>query len=161
MSNSAAEAPKSAVAGIYIFPPVHMVCRHMSLQGKVAVITGASRGIGRAIALRLARDGACVVINFSNNAAPADELVEQIGNDRAIAIKADVSRVDEVKRLVKETVDKWGKIDILVNCAGVLPMDDLKSTSEEGFDKAFGVNVKGPYFLTQVVIGVYFHFRKR
>lgn len=98
----------------------------MSLQGKVAVITGSSRGIGRAIALRLARDGASVVINFSSNASPADELVKQIGNDQAIAIKADVSRVEEVKRLVEETVDKWGKIDILINCAGILPMDDLK-----------------------------------
>ena len=122
----------------------------MSLQGKVAVITGASRGIGRAIALRLARDGASLVVNFSNNPTPADELVKQIGKDQAIAIKADVAQVDEVKRLVKETVEKWGRIDILINCAGVLPMNDLKSTSEEGFDRAFGVNVKGPYFLTQV-----------
>jgi NAD(P)-dependent dehydrogenase (short-subunit alcohol dehydrogenase family) len=123
----------------------------MSLQGKVAVITGSSRGIGRAIALRLARDGAYVVINFSTNAAPADELVKEIGNDRAIAIKADVAQVEEVKRLVKETVDKWKKIDILINCAGVLPMADLKGTSEEEFDRTFSVNVKGPYFLTQVI----------
>jgi 3-oxoacyl-[acyl-carrier protein] reductase len=129
----------------------------MSLKGKVAVITGGSRGIGRAIALRLARDGASVVINFSNDPAPAEELVKEIGNNQAISVKADVARLDEVKRLVKETVDKWGKIDILVNCAAVLLMADLKGTTEESFDRAFGINVKGPYFLTQVIsLGVYF-----
>jgi 3-oxoacyl-[acyl-carrier protein] reductase len=122
----------------------------MSLRGQTALITGASRGIGKAIALRLARDGASVVINFSNDPTPAEELVKQIGEDRAIAIKADIAQVDEVKRLVNETVNKWGKIDILVNCAGILPMSDLKTTSEEAYDRTFAVNVKGPYFLTQV-----------
>jgi NAD(P)-dependent dehydrogenase (short-subunit alcohol dehydrogenase family) len=123
----------------------------MSLHGKVALITGASRGIGKAIALRLSRDGASVVINFSNDPAPADAIVQQLGSDRAIAVKANVAETSEVKRLVKETVDKFGKIDILVNCAGILPMCDLKGTTEETFEKAFGVNVKGPYFLTQVL----------
>jgi 3-oxoacyl-[acyl-carrier protein] reductase len=122
----------------------------MSLDGKVVLITGASRGIGKAIASRLARDGASVVINFSNDPTPANQLVKQLGEDKAIAIKADVSKVDDVKLLVKETIDKWGKIDILVNCAGVLPMCDLKNTSEEQYDKTFAINVKGPYFLTQV-----------
>jgi 3-oxoacyl-[acyl-carrier protein] reductase len=121
-----------------------------SLNGKVALITGASRGIGQAIALALAKDGASVVINFSNDATPANELVNEIGKDRAIAVKADVSQLKDVKRLVKETVDKWGKIDFLINCAGVLPMSDLKSTTEETYDKTFAINVKGPYFLTQV-----------
>ena len=108
------------------------------------------KGIGKAIAVRLARDGASVVINFANDPVPADEVVNQIGKDRAVAVKADVSRIDEVKRLVKETVDKWEKIDILVNCAGIMPMSDLKNTSEEDFDRTFAINVKGPYFLTQV-----------
>jgi 3-oxoacyl-[acyl-carrier protein] reductase len=121
-----------------------------SLEGKVALITGASRGIGKAVAQRLARDGASVVINFSNNSAPAEDLVKELGSHRAISVKADISQVSDVQRLVKETVDKWGKIDILVNCAGVLPMSDLRSTTEEAFDKTFAINVKGPYFLTQV-----------
>jgi len=124
----------------------------MSLHGKVALITGASRGIGKAIALRLSRDGASVVINFSNDPAPADAIVQQLGRDRAIAVKANVAETSEVKRLVKETVDKFGKIDILVNCAAILPMCDLKGTTEETFEKAFGVNVKGPYFLTQEAV---------
>ena len=121
------------------------------LHGKVALITGASRGIGKAIALRLSRDGASVVINFSNDPAPAEAIVQRLGQDRAIAVKANVAEVSEVKRLVKETIDKFGKIDILVNCAGILPMSDLKSTTEETYEKAFSVNVKGPYFLTQAL----------
>ena len=116
----------------------------------MAIITGASRGIGKAIAIRLARDGASVVINYSSDAASADAVVKEIGRDRAIAVKADVSRVKEVKQLVEETVQKWGKIDILVNSAGIMPMMDLASTTEESFDRTFAVNVKGPYFLTQV-----------
>jgi 3-oxoacyl-[acyl-carrier protein] reductase len=122
----------------------------MSLSGKVALVTGASRGIGKAIATRLSKDGAFVVINFSNNAALACELVNHIGQEYAIAIKADVSNINDVKQLVKKTVDKWGKIDILVNCAGVLPMNDLMNTTEDQYDSAFAINVKGPYFLTQV-----------
>lgn len=120
------------------------------LEGKVAIITGASRGIGKAIAQRLARNGASIVINYSNNPAPAEALVKEIGPDRAISVKADVSETAELRRLIEETVDKWGKIDILVNCAGILPMTDLKGTTEETFDKTFAINVKGPYFLTQV-----------
>jgi 3-oxoacyl-[acyl-carrier protein] reductase len=119
-----------------------------TLHSKAALIIGASRGIGRAIALRLTRDGASVVINYSNNPAPADELVKQLGTEKAIAVKANVAELSQVKHLVKETVDKFGKIDILVNCAGVLSMNDLKSTTEETFDKTFGVNVKSSYFLT-------------
>jgi len=120
-------------------------------MSKVAIVTGASRGIGKAIALRLAKDGFSVVINFSSDPAPAEELVKEIGSDKAIAIKADISSSSDIKRLVKETVDKWGKIDVLVNNAGILPMADLKGTTEETFDKTFAINVKGPYFLTQVL----------
>ena len=131
------------------------------LHGKVALITGASRGIGKAIALRLARDGAFVVINFSKDPAPADAIVQQLGHDRAIAVKANVAEVSEVKRLVKETVDKFGKLDILVNCAGVLPMNDLKSTTEETYERTFAINVKGPYFLTQAYASLTFSTNKR
>jgi 3-oxoacyl-[acyl-carrier protein] reductase len=125
---------------------------------KVAIVTGASRGIGKSIALRLARDGTSVVVNYLSGKIRADEVVMEIGEDRAIAVQADISRVDDTKRLVKAAVDKWGKIDILVNSAGILPMADLKSTTEEEFDKTFALNVKGPYFLTQVCTpSIYFN----
>jgi 3-oxoacyl-[acyl-carrier protein] reductase len=120
------------------------------LHQHVAIITGASRGIGKAIAIRLAKDGASVVINYSSDSASADAVVKEIGEDRAIAVQADVSKVAEIKLLVEETVQKWGKIDILVNSAGIMPMMDLANTTEETYDRAMAVNVKGPYFLTQV-----------
>lgn len=122
----------------------------MSLTGKIALVTGASKGIGKSIAESFFAQGASVVINYSRDAAPADELVKKFGADRSLAIKADVSSVSESQRLVSETVAKFGKIDILVLNAGVLPSKDLAGTTEEDFDRTFGVNVKGPYFVTQV-----------
>ncbi|KAF2994042.1 hypothetical protein E8E13_000580 [Curvularia kusanoi] len=121
----------------------------MSLTGKVALVTGASKGIGAATALHLSSLGAKVVINYSTDSVPADALVSKIGSQNAIAIKADVGVVQEIERLVKETVDTWGKIDILVANAAVLQMKDLESTSEKDWDDTFQVNVKGPYFLAQ------------
>ncbi len=144
----------------------------MSLAGKVALITGASKGIGKATALRLARDGACVVVNYSSDAKSADTLVHAIGVDKALAVKADVSKVTEIEKLVKQAIDKFGKIDILIPCAGMLPMSPLESTTEELFDNIFALNVKGPYFLVQVrtptfIFSILYnlaadsHFRKR
>ncbi|KAI4200367.1 MAG: hypothetical protein LQ346_002377 [Caloplaca aetnensis] len=120
-----------------------------SLAGKIAIITGASKGIGKATALRLAKDGASIVINYSSDAAPADELVKTIGAGRALAIQADVSKVAEIEKLVKQTVDKFGKIDILVANAAIAPNKDLEHTTEEEFDAVMALNVKGPYFLCQ------------
>ena len=122
----------------------------MSLAGKVALITGASKGIGKATALRLARDGASVVVNYSSDAKSADMLVHSIGVDKALAVKADVSKIPEIEKLVNQAIDKFGKIDILVPCAGILPMSPLESTTEQLFDEIFALNVKGPYFLVQV-----------
>ena len=122
----------------------------MSLAGKVALITGASKGIGKATALRLAKDGASIVVNYASDAKSADTLVHSIGVHRALAVKADVSKVSEIEKMVKQAVDKFGKIDILVPCAGMLPMSPLESTTEELFDNIFALNVKGPYFLVQV-----------
>lgn len=119
------------------------------LTGKVALITGGSKGIGKATAIALAKAGAHVVINYSSDSAAANEVVEHIGSDRAYALKANVGDVGEIKELVKHTVDKFGKIDILIPNAGVLPMKDLENTTEQDFDQTFGLNVKGPYFLVQ------------
>ncbi|KAL8731621.1 MAG: hypothetical protein Q9166_003309 [cf. Caloplaca sp. 2 TL-2023] len=120
-----------------------------ALAGKVALITGASKGIGKATALRLAKDGANLVINYSSDASSAEELVKTIGEDRALAVKANVSDVAEIEKLVKQTVDKFGKIDILIPNAGTAPMKDLEQTTEDEFDYTMALNVKGPYFLSQ------------
>ncbi|KAL8850029.1 MAG: hypothetical protein Q9221_005046 [Calogaya cf. arnoldii] len=122
------------------------------LNGKVALITGASKGIGKATALRLAKDGASVVIGYSSDAGSADGLVKTIGADRALAVKADVSSLVEMEKLVKQAVDQFGKIDILIPNAGTAPMKDLEQTTEEGFDYTMAVNVKGPYFLCQKAV---------
>ncbi|KAL8861704.1 MAG: hypothetical protein Q9178_001905 [Gyalolechia marmorata] len=119
------------------------------LTGKVALITGASKGIGKATALRLARDGANVVINYLSDPSSAEELVKTIGHDRALAVKANVSDLTEIEKLVKQAVDKFGKIDILIPNAGTAPMKDLEQTTEDDFDYTMALNVKGPYFLCQ------------
>ena len=121
-----------------------------TLKGKVALITGASKGIGKAAALRLAQEGAKVVITYSSDASAATELIETIGKDNAVAIKSNAGNLAEIEHLVKEVVDKFGKIDILIPNAGVLPMKDLEHTTEQDFDNTFALNVKGPYFLAQV-----------
>ncbi|OJJ97804.1 hypothetical protein ASPACDRAFT_122457 [Aspergillus aculeatus ATCC 16872] len=120
------------------------------LQGKVALVTGASRGIGRATALALAKEGASVVINYISSSAAAEEVVSQIGADRAIAVQANVSRREEISRLIKATVDRFGKIDTLVLNAGMLwQKGDLASITESDFDTLFAANVKGPLFTVQ------------
>ncbi|KAL2824253.1 hypothetical protein BDW59DRAFT_87463 [Aspergillus cavernicola] len=123
------------------------------LTGKVALVTGASRGIGRATALALGKDGANVVVNYISSAAAAEEVVSEIGPDRSIAIKADVSNRDDIARLIKETVGRFGKIDVLVLNAGLLwQKGDLMSISEENFDRLFAANVRGPLFTVQEAV---------
>ncbi|KAK3387412.1 hypothetical protein B0H63DRAFT_392009 [Podospora didyma] len=123
-----------------------------SLRGKVAIITGASKGIGKASALALARLGATVVINYSSDEKAANDTlaeVQSVGLGEARLVRADVSTIDGVQSLVKQTVDAYSKVDILVPNAGVLPMRDLEHTTEADFDRTFALNVKGPYFLAQ------------
>jgi 3-oxoacyl-[acyl-carrier protein] reductase len=120
------------------------------LSGKLALITGASKGIGAATAQLLATLGARVAINYSSDPTPASALVEKIGRSQALAIKADVSRVDEIERLVQETVAWGGQIDILVPNAGIALMRTVAQTSEDDFARTMDLNVKGPYFLCQV-----------
>lgn len=122
-----------------------------NLEGKVAIITGASRGIGSAIARQLSALGAKVVVNYSNNSVKAEEVVEEItkSGEQAVAIKADVSNIKDVERLFSETITKFGKVDILVNNAGVILYKLLSDVTEEEFDKLFNINVKGTYFACQ------------
>jgi 3-oxoacyl-[acyl-carrier protein] reductase len=122
-----------------------------TLAGKVAIVTGASRGIGRAIAWRLAKDAATVVVNYSRSADQAEELaaaIEEQGG-RAISIRADVSRVSEIRRLFQETSSRCGHVDILVNNAAMSLYRSIIETTEEEFDRVFAVNARGPFFAMQ------------
>lgn len=121
------------------------------LAGKIAVITGGSKGIGKATALRLAQDGAKVVISYSSDASAADELVTLLGgSDNALAVKGNAGDMKDIEFLISKTVEKFGKIDILIPNAGIMPMKDLEHTTEADFDSVMGLNVKGPFFLVQV-----------
>ena len=121
----------------------------------VSLVTGASRGIGRGVAVELARLGHAVVINYAGNAAAADEclaLVREAGGD-GITAQADVSVAADRERLVEAALAAYGRIDLLVNNAGVAPTvrADLLDAGEESFDRLININLKGPYFLTQRV----------
>ncbi|KAA8574883.1 hypothetical protein EYC84_004124 [Monilinia fructicola] len=119
------------------------------LSGKVALVTGGSKGIGRAISLRLARDGAKVVVNYSNDSSAAEEVISLIGEEDATAIKADAGNVEEISRLVDTAVENYGKIDILVSCTATMKLNELENVTGTEFDQTFNLNVKGPLFLAQ------------
>jgi 3-oxoacyl-[acyl-carrier protein] reductase len=124
----------------------------MSLTGKVILVTGGTKGIGKAIVQRVVADGASVIINYASDSNAADKLVSEIGTDRAIAVKGDASKVSDLEHLVNEGVAKFGKIDVVIPNAGIMPMGDLASITEEVFDTTFSLNVKGPLFLVQVML---------
>lgn len=121
---------------------------------RVALVTGSSRGIGRGIALELAKIGYSVVVNYAGNAAAAAETCTQIESHggTAIAVQADIGVGADRKRLVQETLSHFRRLDLLVNNAAIAPKErrDLLQAPEESFDTILRVNLKGPYFLTQV-----------
>jgi len=120
----------------------------------VAIVTGASRGIGRAIALRLAADGFAVVVNFHSNRIAAEQVVREIesASGRAIAIQADVGASEDRKRLVDQSFSHFGRLDLLVNNAGITSVGrkDLLEATEDSWDTVFATNLKGPFFLAQL-----------
>ena len=117
------------------------------LEGQVALVTGASRGIGRAIALELARAGADVVVNYAGSEGAAREVVQEIEglNRKAIMIRANVAQSEEVEQMVKEAISTFGKIDILVNNAGITRDNLLMRMKEEEFDDVISTNLKGVF----------------
>lgn len=123
------------------------------LTGKVALVTGASRGIGKGIALSLAKQGADVVVNYVGNFEGANQTVSEIMGvgRKAIAIKADVSKKEEVENLVSEAVKQMGKIDILVNNAGVLSFMPFLKLTEDEWDRIIDINLKGQFLVGQAV----------
>jgi len=122
-----------------------------SLHGKTAIVTGSSRGIGRAIAEGLAAHGAAVVINYVGNQKAADEVVAGIASKggKALAIQADISSVSDVRRLFDETESKLGAIDIVVANVGVAVIKPLTEATEADFDLVFGTNARGTFFTLQ------------
>ncbi|MDP5061763.1 MAG: SDR family oxidoreductase [Maribacter sp.] len=123
----------------------------MKLENKVVIVTGASRGIGQEIAFLLAENGAKIVVNHSNSIKDADATVAKIKSNggNAIAIKADVSDRIQVTQLFDQTIEVFGKVDVLVNNAGVMINKKLKDATEEDFNKQFDVNVKGVFNMLQ------------
>ncbi len=125
----------------------------MNLDGKIALVTGASRGIGKAIALELARLGADVVINYAGNEQKAKDVSEEIKamGRRSFIIQCDISDSDAVQSMVKETVDQFGRLDILVNNAGITRDNLLMRMKEQEWDDVIDTNLKGVFLCTKAV----------
>jgi 3-oxoacyl-[acyl-carrier protein] reductase len=123
------------------------------LQERVAIVTGASRGIGRAVALALAEQGAKVVVNYASSSTAADEVVKAISEmgENAIALQADVSKADQVDKLIEQTQEKFGRIDILVNNAGITRDTLLLRMKPEDWQAVIDLNLTGVFLCTRAV----------
>ncbi len=126
------------------------------LAGKVAIVTGSSKGIGAGIAERLAADGASVVINYSRSTEAAAQVVDRIAaaGGAAFAVKADIAKPAEIQPLVDATLQRFGRLDILVNNAGVYRVDTLDTVTPESFDEHYALNVRGLLLTTQAAARV-------
>jgi len=124
----------------------------MSLQDKVAIITGGNSGIGKAIALGLAKAGANVVIDYVADPEATDALEKEIASlgEQAIGVDADVSKVDELQQLVDAAVAKFGRLDVMVNNAGVETRTSILDTTEQQYDRVLSINLKSAFFGTQI-----------
>jgi 3-oxoacyl-[acyl-carrier protein] reductase len=118
-------------------------------MGKTAIVTGASRGIGRAVAMRLAHDGFAVIVNYASNAAQADEVVTAIAaaGGKAFPVKADVSNAADVERLFEETLKKFGGVDVVVNNSGIMPLSPVGKGDVELFDRVISTNLRGTFLM--------------
>lgn len=130
-----------------------MVAGNEKLKGKVAIVTGASRGIGRAIAKKLAEEGARVVVNYNSSSKEAEGLQREIteSGGEALLFKADVSNSKEVQSMVEATIAKFGRVDILVNNAGIIFRKRILESTEEEWDRTLDVNLKSVYLCSKAV----------
>jgi len=130
---------------------VHLFVWHKKEQAmkKVAIITGASRGIGKAVAERLAKDGFAVVVNYASSAAEAEQVVSTIRTQggEAIAVKADVSDAAQVEQLFTKTLEKFGTVDVVVQNSGIMPLSPIGKGDAETFDKVISVNLRGTFLV--------------
>jgi 3-oxoacyl-[acyl-carrier protein] reductase len=119
------------------------------VMAKTVIITGASRGIGHSIAQRLASDGFAVVVNYAGNADEAQKVVNEIraADGEAVAIKADVSKPDDVKQLFDKTIETFGRVDVVVNNAGIMPLSPIAKGDVETFDKVIATNLRGTFLV--------------
>src|ERR1700732_5053378 len=119
------------------------------IMAKTAIVTGASRGIGRSIAKRLAADGFAVVVNYAGNSDQAMEVVNEIrkADGEALAIKADVSHPEEVRQLFAKAVEAYGRVDVVVNNAGIMPLSPIAKGDVETFDKVIATNLRGTFLV--------------
>ncbi len=125
-----------------------------SLENRVALVTGSSSGIGQAIAEKLARNGANVVINYAGNRDGAEDTLKQVEAHgvQGMIVSADVSKLADIQVLIDRGWEAFGSVDILVNNAGMEKKADFWDVTEEDYDRVLGVNLKGPFFLTQAFV---------
>lgn len=121
----------------------------MQLEGKVALVTGAATGIGEAIARAYGAAGARVAIDYLHHREQAEQICQEIGKGKAIAIQADVSKLPDINRMVQQTVATFGRLDILVNNAGIEETTPFLEVTEEQWDRQLAVDLKGPFFMAQ------------
>ena len=126
-----------------------------NLEGAVVVVTGAGRGMGRAIAEELGSAGANVVVNYSRSKEPAEEVVQKLsqnGGGEAVAIGADVSKADEAKKLIDETLERFGRIDVLVNNAGITVDKTMKKLTTDDWDQVVQVDLNSSYYTVKAAL---------
>jgi 3-oxoacyl-[acyl-carrier protein] reductase len=116
---------------------------------KCAIVTGASRGIGSVVAKRLARDGFAIIVNYAGNLSQAQEVVAAIeaAGGQAVAVQADVANASDVERLFKQTLDTYGKVDVVVNNAGIMPLSAMAKGDVATFDKVIATNLRGTFLV--------------
>jgi tetrahydroxynaphthalene reductase len=150
-ANDTTPTPTPATQGKYDAIPGPLGLQAASLAGKVALVTGAGRGMGREMALELGRRGAKVIVNYANSEETAQEavrLIQKAGSD-AVAIRANVAKVPEIEELFEKAKEQWGRIDIVCSNSGVVSFQHISELTEEEFDRVFSINTKGQLFVAK------------